>query len=97
MDIAIKTLPFGAPAREGMRENALDFTNLNLIAHQPTVKRTLIMAGQRDLFVPADTLDQLATAWPNTDLWRMKHSHISSCFGTTILWRATTWLKTQLS
>ena len=96
MDVALNTLPFGAPAREGMRDNPLDFTRLNLTHHKPTVKRTLIMAGQRDLFVPADTLDQLAIAWPNTAIWRMKHSHISSCFGATNLWRATTWLKSQL-
>jgi pimeloyl-ACP methyl ester carboxylesterase len=96
MDVAMETLPFGAPAREGMRENPLNLGRLNLIDHRPTVNRSLILAGQRDLFVPADSLDRLATTWPNTDIWRLKHSHISACFGLTTLWRAVRWVKTQL-
>ena len=96
MEVALNTLPFGAPAREGMRENPLNLASLNLINHRPTVNRTLILAGQRDLFVPADSLNKLAAAWPNSDIWRLRHSHISSCFGFTTLWRAVRWVKTQL-
>jgi pimeloyl-ACP methyl ester carboxylesterase len=97
MDLALATLPFGAPAREGMREQPLDFQRLNLVNHKPTVKRTLIMAGLRDLFVPAGTLDDLAGAWPNSELWRMKHSHISIILGTRTLWRAVRWVQEQVS
>ena len=75
------TLPFAAPFREATRDHKIDISKLNLSNLQPTVKRTLILAGLRDLFVPVETLDDLAKQWPRTDLVRMPHSHISSVFG----------------
>lgn len=97
MDIAMATLPFGHPFRAATKDSPLDITPLNLGNRTPTVKRTLILAGQRDLFVPADTLDDLAARWPNTDLVRMRHSHISSVFGAVTLARAVRWVQRNIA
>jgi pimeloyl-ACP methyl ester carboxylesterase len=96
MDIAMSTLPFAAPARSGWGETPLPLGDFSLSALRPTTKRTLIMAGERDLFVPVATLEELARQWPNTEIWRMRHSHISIVFGAVTLLRAVRWLKKQI-
>jgi len=96
MDLAMATLPFAEPAREGMREQPLDLQTLNLTSVKPTVKHTLILAGQRDLFVPRETLDELAQKWTHAEIWRMRHSHISSVLGAVTLFRAVRWLRRRL-
>jgi pimeloyl-ACP methyl ester carboxylesterase len=97
MDIAMATLPFAHPFRVATKDSPLDITSLNLANRTPTVKRTLILAGLRDLFVPAETLDDLAARWPRADLVRMPHSHISSVFGAITLTRAVRWVQRNLS
>ncbi len=96
MDIAMDTLPFAAPARAGWGSHPLPLDQFSLGALRPTVKNTLIMAGQRDLFVPADTLDELANQWRGAEIWRMRHSHISAVFGAVTLLRAIAWLRAHL-
>jgi pimeloyl-ACP methyl ester carboxylesterase len=96
MDVAMATLPFAEPAREGLRKTPIDLDLLSLRRLTQTTRRTLIMEGMRDLFVPAETLDDLATHWPNAELWRLKHSHISIVFGALTLLRAVRWLKKEV-
>jgi pimeloyl-ACP methyl ester carboxylesterase len=97
MDIAMATLPFAHPFRAATKDHPLDISSLNLASRQPTMKRALILAGLRDLFVPAETLDDLAKQWPRTDLVRMRHSHISSVFGAVTLWRAVRWVQRHVT
>jgi len=96
MDIAMATLPFAEPARESMRVSPIDLDVLSLRRLEQTTRRTLIMEGVRDLFVPAETLDDLAAHWPRAELWRLKHSHISIVFGALTLLRAVRWLKKEV-
>lgn len=96
MDIALATLPFAKPARESMRESPIDLDRLSLRRIEQTTRRTLILEGKRDLFVPAQTLDDLAQHWPRAGLWRLPHSHISIVFGALTLLRAVRWLKSEV-
>ena len=92
MDIAMTTLPFAKPVRESMAISPVKMDRFSLHSLKPTTERVLIMEGMRDLFVPAETLDDLATDWRQAELWRMRHSHISICFGPLTLLRAVRWL-----
>jgi pimeloyl-ACP methyl ester carboxylesterase len=92
MDIAMAILPFGKPVRESLAVSPVNLDMFSLHNLKPTTDRILIMEGVRDLFVPAETLDDLAAHWKNAELWRMRHSHISICFGPLTLLRAVRWL-----
>jgi pimeloyl-ACP methyl ester carboxylesterase len=97
MDIAMATLPFAKPVRESMAAAPVNLDIFSLRSLKPTTDRILIMEGMRDLFVPAGTLDDLAKHWPNAELWRMRHSHISICFGPLTLLRAVRWLASRVN
>jgi pimeloyl-ACP methyl ester carboxylesterase len=97
MDIAMATLPFAEPTRQSMAISPVNLDVFNLHNQKPNFERVLIMEGMRDLFVPAETLDDLAATWPNTELWRMPHSHISICFGAITLLRAVRWTARHLN
>jgi pimeloyl-ACP methyl ester carboxylesterase len=97
MDIAIGTLPFAKPARESMAAEPVDLGRFSLGLLKQTARRTLIMEGMRDLFVPAETLEDLAAKWPRAELWRMRHSHISICFGPVTLLRAVRWVAREVN
>jgi pimeloyl-ACP methyl ester carboxylesterase len=92
MDIAMATLPFAHPVRDSLAAAPVNLDIFSLHHLRPTTKNILIMQGLRDLFVPAETLDDLAAEWSGAELWRMKHSHISICFGAFTLNRAIRWL-----
>jgi pimeloyl-ACP methyl ester carboxylesterase len=92
MELAMATLPFGQPVRESLAADAVPLTRFNLTCHKPTTDSLLIMAGMRDLFVPPETLQDLAAHWPKSELLRMKHSHISINLGVRTLHRAIRWL-----
>src|SRR5207253_433888 len=92
MDIAMATLPFARPTRESMAISPVNLDIFSLHHLKQTTERTLIMEGVRDLFVPPETLDDLAAHWPNAELWKMQHSHISICFGPLTLLRAVRWM-----
>jgi pimeloyl-ACP methyl ester carboxylesterase len=96
IDIAMATLPFAAPFREATRDEAFDLSKLNLGLLKPTAKNVLILGGRRDLFVPFETLEDLARRWPLAEFRPMSHSHISSVFGAVTLWRAVRWLRSKL-
>lgn len=95
MDLAMATLPFAEPYRVATREKAWPIERLNLTNLAPAVRRTLILAGRNDLFIPLETLEDLATKW-KADLINMPHGHISICWGVFTLLRAVRWLKKEL-
>lgn len=97
MDIAMATLPFAEPARQSMAVSPVNLDVFNLRNINPNFERILIMEGVRDLFVPAETLDDLAATWRNAELWRMRHSHISICFGPLTQLRAVRWVARHLN
>jgi pimeloyl-ACP methyl ester carboxylesterase len=92
MDIAMATLPFAHPVRDSIAAAPVNLSAFNLDPLTPTTRNILIMEGLRDLFIPPETLDDLASKWSGSELWRMKHSHISVCFGALTLNRAVRWL-----
>ena len=96
MDIAMATLPFAEVTRQSMAISPVNLDVFNLHNHKSNFERTLILEGVRDLFVPPETLDDLAARWPSTELWRMPHSHISICFGAITLFRAVRWVSRHL-
>ena len=96
MDIAMATLPFAHPVRDSMAIAPVNLDVFSLHHLKPTTDQILIMAGLRDLFVPTETLVDLAAHWPKAELWRMRHSHISIVFGALTLWSAVRWLTARV-
>lgn len=95
IDLAMATLPFAAPAREGWGSQPLHLEPFNLGNLQPTTQKILILQGLRDLFVPPETLDELAKKW-QAELWPMRQAHISASFAAINLWRAARWLRNSV-
>ena len=96
MDIAMATLPFAHPVRDSLAVAPVNLDVFSLHHLQPTTDQILIMAGLRDLFVPTETLVDLAAHWPKAELWRMRHSHISIILGALTLSRAVRWLSARV-
>jgi pimeloyl-ACP methyl ester carboxylesterase len=97
MDVALQTLPFAEITRQSLAIAPVDLDRFSLHHLQQMNERTLIMQGLRDLFVPPETLDDLAVNWPKAELWPMRHSHISICLGPGTLFRAIRWVARHLN
>lgn len=97
MDIAMSTLPFAHPVRDSLAVAPVNLDRFSLHYIKPNIEHILIMEGLRDLFVPPETLDDLASHWPKAELWRMRHSHISIILGALTLNRAVRWLSSRVN
>jgi hypothetical protein len=52
----------------------------------------LVVVAEHDLFVPAETTQELWDAWGNPELWSLPHGHISILASTSMMKRASKWL-----
>ena len=52
---------------------------LNLTEVRPAIPRQniLLIEAVHDLFVPAESMEELWRAWDQPDIWRLRHGHIS--------------------
>jgi pimeloyl-ACP methyl ester carboxylesterase len=94
MDRMIEEAAFCEPIRQSLKGKALDLTGLNLASHKPKLTRAfmLMVAAEHDLFVPAETTQELWDAWGNPELWSAPHGHISILASTSMMKRASKWL-----
>ena len=80
------------PAFEGQPDGA---SKLNLMRHRPAIPKTnvLLIEALYDLFVPAETMEELWSAWDQPEIWRLRCGHISilarpGLYGRIIRWMA---------
>jgi pimeloyl-ACP methyl ester carboxylesterase len=94
MDRMIKEVAFCEPIRQALKSKPLDLNRLNLAFHKPKLTRAymLVVAAEHDLFVPAETTQELWEAWGNPELWNLPHGHISILTSSNMLKRASKWM-----
>jgi dienelactone hydrolase len=96
LDRAVAELPFCEPIRRRLNGTPFCFDSLNLISHQPPAReKILIIASQHDLFAPAETLEDLWSAWDEPEMWRLPHGHISVLMSVPILERTVKWIASK--
>ena len=94
MDRMIDEVAFCAPLRQALKSKPMDLGRLNLTSHKPKLGRgaMLLVVAEHDLFVPADTTQELWEAWGNPELWSLPHGHISILTSSSMMKRATKWI-----
>jgi dienelactone hydrolase len=94
MDRAIDELAFCALVREALLKQPMDLSRLNLRSHKPRLTRgfILLVEAEHDLFVPAESTEELWHAWGNPELWTLSHGHITILASSDMMKRATKWV-----
>ena len=98
MDRMIDEAPFCEPLRRALKSNPMDLHPLNLAFHKPKLSRgnVLLVVAEHDLFVPAETSEELWDAWGNPELWSPPQGHITILGSSSILKRAAKWISARL-
>ena len=98
MDRAIDELAFCSLVRQALAKQPLDLTRLNLQANKPKLTRgfILLVEAEYDLFVPAETTEELWRAWGNPELWTVSHGHITILAASDTMKRATKWVSLRM-
>ena len=98
IDRAVAELAFCEPIRAGLAQQKLSIDSLNLTALRPAIAahRILLVESRHDLFAPAETVEQLWTAWGETDIWRLAHGHISILMSAAISKQTVHWIGQRL-
>jgi pimeloyl-ACP methyl ester carboxylesterase len=100
LDRAIGELWFCEPVRRSLRNkgHGVDLRSLNLISRAPQIdpSRILLIEARHDLFVPADTIEELWQAWHQPAIWRLSHGHISVLLSIPIIERTVHWIRDKV-
>jgi hypothetical protein len=98
LERAVYELEFCHPIRSALSIAPAELTALNLAAHRPKIApdKILLVEGIYDLFVPADTVKHLASAWGIPSWKRLKQSHISMLFSRGSMRECMDWLRDTL-
>jgi dienelactone hydrolase len=98
LDRAIVEIPFCAPLLPALQSGRVDVRRLNLKAHKPKLTRgfMLLVEAEHDLFIPAETTEELWEAWGNPELWHQPEGHITMMGASATLKRATKWMGLRL-
>jgi hypothetical protein len=97
MDLVVNTLSFCAPVRSALNNQEFDFSKLNLGMHRPRIvpQNILLVESIYDQFAPPDTIEDLHRAWPESELWRVPHGHISLIFSLPTIEKTLRWLENR--
>jgi dienelactone hydrolase len=94
MDRMIEEVAFCEPIRQALKGKELDLSRLNLAHCKPKLTRgfILLVEAEHDLFVPAETTQELWEAWGNPELWNLPHGHITILSSSNMMKRASKWI-----
>jgi len=94
MERVIAELGFCAPIRRSLRGKRVGLGTLNLMNHRLRVasENVLLIACEHDLFVPIETVEELSETWGGSELWRLKHGHISVLMSARVMGRTVDWV-----
>jgi len=98
MDRAIDELAFCSLVRQALLKHPMDLSRLNLQNHKPRLTRgfVLLVEAEHDLFVGAESMEELWQAWGNPELWTMAHGHITILASSEMMKRATKWVSLRM-
>lgn len=95
VDRLMAEAPFCREIRAALGGQRFDAANINLTAQPPALPREniLLISADYDLFVPADTVNELWDAWGRPEIWRLREGHLSvlavpGLGGRTVRWAA---------
>jgi dienelactone hydrolase len=94
VDRAIAELDFCEPIRRGLGQNKVPLAGLDLLAHRPKIpaEKILLIESKHDIFVPAETVEELWRVWGGPEIWRVNQGHISIMMSPSVLKRAVNWI-----
>jgi pimeloyl-ACP methyl ester carboxylesterase len=95
MDRLVRELAFCEGIRLALQGQPIAAGKLNLTQLHPAMPKEniLLIEAVHDLFVPAETMEELWRAWDGPDIWRLRQGHISilaapGLYGSIIRWMA---------
>ena len=98
MDRVIAELGFCAPIRRSLGGARVRLDPLNLANRKLRLAPAdvLLVASQHDLFAPIGTVEDLCEAWGGTELWRLRHGHISVLMSMPVMERTVGWVSRKM-
>jgi hypothetical protein len=95
LERAVQELEFCHPIRAALQVAPIDLCALNLQARTPKIagERILVVQARDDLFVPADTYRELATAWKLPSWAIVPQSHITILVSRKAMRQSIEWLE----
>src|SRR5579872_5366728 len=98
MDRMVQETAFCQLLRGSLGSKSGEWTKLNLTAHKPLIPKIniLLIQAQHDLFVPAETMEELCQAWDQPEMWRLPHGHITVLASSSMFRQAMRWLGPRL-
>ena len=51
-----------------------------------------MIAGEHDLFVPLETVEELGKRWAGAEVWKYRHGHISILASVPVMERTMSWI-----
>jgi pimeloyl-ACP methyl ester carboxylesterase len=70
-----------------------------LIKYTPAIpnENVLLVQARDDLFAPAETVEEIAEAWPGSEIWRVPFGHITVLGSPVITERIVRWTARRVS
>jgi pimeloyl-ACP methyl ester carboxylesterase len=99
LDRAIAELGFCKPIRLSCESFDVWPHELSLINYTPVIpnENVLFVQARDDLFAPADTVEEIALAWPGSEIWRVPYGHITVLGSPVITERIVRWAARRMT
>jgi hypothetical protein len=94
----LEEAPFCRDIRLAWKGRPVEAGKLNLTEVRPAIPRQniLLIEAVHDLFVPAETMEELWRAWDQPEIWRLRHGHISVLAAPGLHGRIIDWMAPRL-
>jgi dienelactone hydrolase len=98
MDRIVENAPFCQGIRQTLNGRKFSAGKLNLTESRPVIPKEniLLIEAVHDLFVPAETTEQLWRAWDQPEIWRLRHGHLSVLVAPGLAGRIVRWMTPRL-
>jgi len=98
LDRLVEEAAFCSSIRLALQGRPVGATKLNLAQNRPAISKEniLLIQAVHDLFVPAETMDELWRAWNQPDIWRLRYGHISVLAAPGLNGRIIRWMAPRL-
>ena len=98
LDRMLEEAPFCCDIRLAWKGRPVEAGKLNLTEVRPAIPRQniLLIEAVHDLFVPAETMEELWRAWDQPEIWRLRHGHISVLAAPGLHGRIIDWMAPRL-
>jgi dienelactone hydrolase len=98
LDRMIQEAAFCQSLAAAINGRPVAFGRLNLLASPPLVakEKILLIEAAYDLFVPAETVEELAQAWGGPEVWRRRVGHVTVLALPGLTGRIVKWMAAQL-